>query len=369
MAKNTKKRTVMESLTIGELSGVDVPAMEGAKQVLLKRYDPEDAEPGDDFEKRDPSTFKMPLATGVKKGHQHLLDGSEKTGRTTHDVSAGEEFSHSHATLMMPDGSIKILMAEGHDHEVETSKSATGGGQSNPEKESTMDADTKKTADDGAVTQEQLDKAEARAERAEKVAELTDEQKSYFKGLGESEQGEFLQLDSDGRQNEVDKARADDPVVYKDLDGNEYRKSDDERVVSAVKRADAAEKRSRENEEKAQKADLTKRAGDLKFVKGEDEVKVALLKAIDGIEDEKLRKGCLEIVAQANSGLKDAFEKRGTAFADAPSGDAEAEYEKKAQEYAKTHSCTIEKARSEVLMLPENADLATELTERQPVID
>ena len=362
----TKQKTIMESLTIGEMSGVDFPAMEGAKQVLLKRYDPDD----DDFDKNALSEMTSPRATNVIDGHQHILDDNgAQAGSTSFDISAGEEFSHRHAYLRNAKGELTILMAEGHTHEL-LEKRAASGGHDNPEKESTMNADTKKAAEGNAVTQEQLDVEKARADRAEKMAELTDAQKSFYKDLGESEQASFLQLDTDGRQAEVDKAQADDPVVYKDLDGNEYRKSDDERVVSAVKRADKAEKTATQERELRQNGELSKRAAKLSFVKGKDEVKVALLKAIDGIEDEDLRKGALEIVEAANSGLKQAFEKRGTAFGDNPeAGDDEAEYEKKSQEYAKANSCTIEKARADVIVAPENADLAERLTQRAPVID
>ena len=360
-----KKRTIMETLTIGELSGVDFPAMEGSKAVLLKRFDPVD-----DVEKRGLLEYQNPRATNSVNGHQHLLDDSGRAGLTTWEISTGKEFSHQHSWIRNMDGSIDVLVSEDHDHQVLVSKharatdiaikSASGG------KESIMDKDT---AEDSAVTQDQLDEMQKRAERAEKISELTDTQRSFYKDLGESEQESFLQLDADGRQNEVEKATAADPVVYKDAEGNEYRKSDDQRVVAAVKRADRAEKLAREDRAKAQDSELSKRADKLTFVKGKDEVKVALLKAIDGIEDEDLRKGAIEIVEAANSGMKQAFEKRGTAFGDTEPSDAEARYEKLSQEYSKANSCTIEKARADVITAPENAELAEELTQRAPVID
>lgn len=365
-----KQKTIMEEFEIDELSGVDFPAMEGAKAVLFKRHDPADVEKFD-------LGFQNPRATNSVNGAQHLLDDNGLSGTTTWETSDGEEQSHSHSWIRNNDGEITVLMSEGHDHQLiakradaSTKKPATGGGHDNPDKESIMDEDTKKAvAESNAVIQEQLDAEKSRADRAEKMAELTDAQKEHLNGLPKSDQESFLSLDKDGRQNEVEKATAEDPVIYKDLDGNEYRESDDKRVVSAVKRADSAEKRSRASDERVEKADLAKRASELKFIKGEDEVKIALLKAIDGIKDEDLREGALEIVASMNSGLKQAFEKRGTAFGDDTETDAEAQYEKLSQEYAKAHSCTIETARADVLMVPENAELAIELTQRQPVID
>ena len=374
MAKATKKKTIMETLTIGELSGVDVPAMEGARSLLLKRHDPND----DDVEKFDLG-MQNPRATSEVDGHQHLLDDNGQSGSTTWETSEGEDQSHSHSWIRNSDGEINVLLSEGHDHQLlekrssaSTTKSGDDPVSGDPKKESTiMDPKTKKAGVEGdAVTQEQLDVEKARADRAEKMAELTDEQKSFYKDLGKSEQESFLQLDADGRQSEVDKSKADDPVVYKDLEGNKYRKSDDQRVVSAVKRADRAEKTAKEERELRKDGELSKRAAKLTFVKGKDEVKVALLKAIDGIEDEDLRKGALEIVAAANSGLQEAFKKRGTAFgADPEAVDAEAKLEKMAQEYQKTNDCTIEKARAEILMTEEGAELANEVSPAQPVID
>ena len=234
-----------------------------------------------------------------------------------------------------------------------------------------MDEDTKKAVAEGnAVIQKQLDAEKARADRAEKMSELTDAQKAHFSGLEKGEQEKFLQLDKDGRQGEVEKATAADPVVYKSpKSGREYLKSCSPELLEAVKSADEAWELAKSERDLRESGELSKRAEKLKFVKGKEDVKVALLRAIDGIEDDELRKGALEIVEAANSGMKQAFEKRGTASGVDIDSDAEAKYEKLSQEYAKTNSCTIEKARSEVITDPANAELAEELTQRAPVID
>ncbi len=358
MTTPTKKKTIMETLTIGELSGVDVPAVEGARSLLLKRHDPDD----DDVEKFDLG-FQNPRATNEVDGHQHLLDDSGQSGTTTWETSEGEDQSHSHSWIRNSDGQINVLLSEGHDHQLLAKRST---------KEPIMDEDIKKAVDEAnAAMQKQLDAEKARADRADKMAELTDGQKSFYKDLGESEQESFLQLDKDGQQVEVDKAKADNPVVYKSpRTGREYRKDSNSEVLEAVKSADEAWKIATDERELRKDGELSKRAAKLKFVKGKDEVKVALLKAIDGIEDEDLRKACLEIVEAANSGMKQAFEKRGTAFgADPEAVDAEEKLEKMAEEYKKTHSVTIEKARAEILMTEEGAELANEVSPAQPVID
>ncbi len=436
MAAKTKKRRIMHSLTVKEVSGVDVPAQEGARFLISKRV-----EPDDDVEKFDLG-MQNPKATNEVDGHQHLLDDNGQAGTTTWETSEGEESGHSHSWIRNSDGTIDVLLSEGHDHQVMEKraftaeqrkqlakegkalpdgsfpivnkgdlrnaisafgraknkgvvathikkraralgatdllpdegalavKSASGG--HNPKEESIMDEDTKKAvAEANAAMQKQLDAEKARADRADKMAELTDGQKSFYKDLGESEQESFLQLDKDGRQVEVDKAKADNPVVYKSpRTGREYRKDSNSEVLEAVKSADEAWKIATDERELRKDGELSKRAAKLKFVKGKDEVKVALLKAIDGIEDEDLRKGALEIVEAANSGIEQAFERRGTAFgADPEAVDAEAKLEKMAEEYKKTHDVTIEKARAEILMTEEGAELANEVSPAQPVID
>lgn len=46
-----KRRRIMRQFTINELSAVDVPAQEGARRTLMKRYDYEEKDEMDDMEK------------------------------------------------------------------------------------------------------------------------------------------------------------------------------------------------------------------------------------------------------------------------------------------------------------------------------
>lgn len=348
MTKTKKRKRVMHSLTIKEIAGVDVPAMEGARHVISKRApkDREEIEKGGDAR-----------LTSDVEGHAHLLDAAEQAGRTSHDMSEGEEFSHSHPWIRRADGTIVIGMSDGHTHEVLEKRAALDNNRSND----MTDVD-KKAAEDAV---KKLADAEARAERAEKLAEFTDAQKTHFAKMSDSQKESFLALDSAGRQREVEKATAADPVVYTSpRTGKEYRKSGNTDVLDAVRSADEAWEVAKTERELRQDGDLQKRADALGSIPGEADVKKALLKAIDSIEDETLRKGALEIVVSANSGLSKSFDRRGTEGGPArgTNGDAEARYEKMAQDFAKANDCTIEKARAEVLLTDEGAEVYHEMT-------
>lgn len=191
------------------------------------------------------------------------------------------------------------------------------------------------------TAEDQVKELEKKLARAEKMAELTDAEKAHLKGLDESAQATFLAKSADDRKAEVKaeearKAKADE-VVYTDLDGNDYRKSDDARVVAAVKRADEATKRAAESEALRKQAELEKRASDeLGNLPGEVSARAALLKAIDDIPNEEHRKGALEAVHAGNKAIQAAFATKGheDGTVDAGPGEATEKLEKMARELA-----------------------------------
>ena len=198
------------------------------------------------------------------------------------------------------------------------------------------------------AVEKELQEAQGKLATSEAFGKMNDAEKALYAELDSKEKTAFLKLDADGRKAEVEKTISEDPVIYTDTAGNEYRKSDDQRIVSSAKRADAAEKIAKDEREKREDLDLAKRAEkELDNLPGEEAVKTALLKAVDGIEDEKIREGVTALIKAGNSGLEEAFKKVGA------TGEAEndlnAEYEKLSEEYAKEKEVDLVIAKAEVL--------------------
>jgi hypothetical protein len=138
-------------------------------------------------------------------------------------------------------------------------------------------------------------------DRRDCLLALTDEQRRYFERQPQDEQA----LDvNKGKAAVIAKATAligADTVVYKDLAGNEYRKSEDSRTVDAVRRADAATEKLNKSIAESQEVTLTKRAETvMKSLPGEVTIKAAVLRAVEGIAEETVRKGALDLLAAAN---------------------------------------------------------------------
>lgn len=174
----------------------------------------------------------------------------------------------------------------------------------------------------------------------------------------------FLAKDAAGQTAELEKAAGDDPVVYTTLDGIDLRKSADPALVAMAKRADedrrsaALEKAARVNLELEKRAET-----ELSKLGGTMAGKKALLKALDGIEDEDLRKSAKEVLTSANeiAGKGNIFEKRG--HSEAPSlekSSAESKLDKMAEDLSKSKSISLEKAYDEVLGTEEGQKLYAE---------
>lgn len=224
------------------------------------------------------------------------------------------------------------------------------------EEEPAMDKKTDNTPTVETLTAD-LAKANARAEKAEALAGLTDVEKAHYNSLPEGDRDAFLKLDADGRKAEVEKAKADDPVIYKTLDGTEFRKSDDPRMITMAKRADEAEKREKAEIEKRETLELTKRAEvELANLPGDVPVKIAVLKAVDSITDEDTRKKANEMLKAHNKAHRPAFAKFGTTQNN-DIGDVTGRLDAMAKKYAEDRKVPFAKAYDEVLKTDEGKAL------------
>lgn len=353
------KKTIMRSLTIKELSGVDRPAQVGAKALIMKRVDGLGYDRDNDDELTPEYVADLmkrgkAALTTVVDGHTHLVlleDFNEKA--VVSGVTTWQD-EHQHPWILRDDNQIIIGTVDDHTHGVDQlSKLEDGDIEMTPEEKAAAD---------------KLEKANkeliAKNERLEKVAKLSGGVKAHFDKLSdEDEIVAFLALSDDEQKAEVDKiekAKTDaDPVVYKTTAGVELRKSDGLALIEMAKQNDLQAKENADLKKKLEDQDLRKRAGtELEFMPGTIETRMSMLKSIDGIEDEKERKLAHESLKAQNESMSVAFKERGTGDAPPADGSAQASLDalaKKAQEA--DPKLTIEQAHAKVLDTSEGAKL------------
>jgi len=338
-----KKRTIMRALKIAEISGVDVPAQEGAKALLMKRHTP--AEPitkgsAADVHDERSKVAKSAALTDVVDGHTHLL----YTSGTDGDWDAGTTSwhnEHSHPWVRTPDGSIVLGEVDGHTHQivamtkaVETETETTGeaGSQVGKKEADAMPNDPK------TPNVEDLQKQLARATA---VSTLNDAQKAHFAGLDDKAQDAFLAKSADDRDAEiaaVAKAKTEaDHVVYKTADGIEIRKSAGDAVIAMAKSMDATNKENAELRKANADAALRKSAEtEFANLPGDVETRMALIKSVNSIEDETQRELAKSALKAQNAAMAGAFVTKGHGGAPV-AGSSEDELEKLAKAHAEAN--------------------------------
>jgi hypothetical protein len=398
----------MRNLVIDEVSLVDRGAQEGANVVIRKSKD-------DSVEKA-----RFAAITSSVDGHSHLIEqttyqynvaNNVLAGTTTYAAKEDAATSHSHPWMMDAEGKVVLGEADGHTHEVDAAAmlvamrgyltglameaaankradvnknqpaDSVGDGTGEP---AALDAgDNEAVGHDGATEHEMGDvpaavKAasssgdatrvadlEKRLARAEAYGQLDDAGKRYAKSLGDVERKAFLAKSSADRAAEIAKAADADPVVFTAADGSQFRKSDDPRLVSAVRRADEESKVAKQARDRAEGLELAKRAEvEIPNLPGSPVVKAALLKAVDGIADEAVRKDALAAIVAGSNGLAPALRtigKRGTGTTGTDSeqsgGDPEAKLDELAKARASKDGIPYAKAYREVLRTTEGARL------------
>lgn len=342
-----KKRKIMRSLTINELSGVDRPAQVGARALLMKRAETE-PEDGDrltpeyvaDLMKRGKAVL-----TTANDGHTHLVMLEDFDGNPVVSGTTTWQDDHTHPWIMQEDGTILIGEVDSHNHL--------------PDKESKLAGDTTMTPEEQAAAdalKAENDTLKAKNERAEKVLALTAKSKAHFDTIeDEAKQDEFLTKSADKQDAEVEaieKAKTDsDPVVYTTDAGLELRKSVGVALIEMWKSHDLQAKENAELKKKLEDQDLRKRAeADLEFMPGTVETRMALLKSADEIKDETERKSAHECLKSQNTAMAEAFKTHGAGNVPAAEGSAQNELDKMASDYhEKNPTITAEQAYTKIL--------------------
>lgn len=345
------KKRLMTKTRIDEISAVDFPAMDGARAVLVKRRD--DAAEGED-EDGDASKCgehaPITVVTTEEDGHTHLVRiwGAERGGETSfaRAPNSVEETDHAHPWTMDAEGNVTIGSNDGHTHAVNqralvqsilslVKRAAVSGepvqldpdllglvkaGPHDPEDPSM----TTKTATEPTEVEKTL---RAELDQTKKLLELNDAQRAHFAKLAEPARAAFLAKSATERQADVDaearKAGDADPVVYvSTVTKREYRRSAGDEIVELAKRADAAETLAKANAEAAANERCEKRAqAELPKYPGELKVRAAIVKALESIPEEGVRKAAFEAIAAGNVALGGTFEKRGGTFSGAQATD------------------------------------------------
>ncbi len=155
----------------------------------------------------------------------------------------------------------------------------------------------------------QNDETHAEAlEVAKLEATMSDAQKEIYKSLEGEAKTEFLFATADERESQVTKASEDDPVVYTSASGTEFRKSDDPRLVAMAKERDTERKDFLKLQADRNQEGFEKRAEDeLPNLPGTVKTRAAILKAVEGIEDEDTRKEAVESIKAHNAKMAEAF--------------------------------------------------------------
>lgn len=237
---------------------------------------------------------------------------------------------------------------------------AIGGGK--PEESMNMDEKQKQAAEQAAL-EKKLQDLQAELAVATVKASLSDIEKQHLAGLPAQDQAVFLKAEAPVRKRLVEAAREADPVIYTSANGEEFRKSDNPRLIELAKRLDTAERLAKAEREIREGDQLRKRAQeDLSKLPGSEAAKVALLKAVGSIADQATRTEVEALLkaAQAAGGVVTTM--RGTAAgAEDTSDDPEAKLEKMANDLAAAKKIDFYKAYAEVIDTPAGIELTKQL--------
>lgn len=372
MSKHKRKKTIMRSLKINEISAVDSPAQVGAVAVIMKRKD-----------KTPENVDKSAALTSPDDGHSHLLILDSAHG----ELSSGETSwvdGHTHPWVRLAGNEIVIGTSKSpngdpHIHRIAfTSKSEgdeenTGGNASdddvrNKEDKTMTTGSTTKAAEEKS-TVEDLQKQLAHANL---IGSLTDAEKTHYealKALGDDDEAKgFLAKSADDRKAVI-KAEAkktekhnadDDPVEYTTSDGIELRKSLGPAFIAMARSNDVLRKRLDKSEDSREQDKLEKRAAEeLAHLPGTVAERAALLKAVEGIEDEAMRKAAGNALKAQNEALSKAFDtigRMGNVTSVAGSPDDELDQLAKAHQ-KENPKLTIEAAYDAVMKTDEGREL------------
>lgn len=365
------RKNKMLAFKIHEISAVDRPAQSGAKALIMKRntqIKDEDfidnaltkTEDGKKFSSSDyayvpepsePSTWKMRLTkTPGGEPDANLVSAATKALDPTF---RGELSTEAVTKVVSRLRSVwKTLNPDKQEDDM-----PEGISKSNPLNEG--DVMTKEEIE---KLQDDLKKSNAALEKANKLSTMSDAEKAKYNSMNDKDKADFLGK-SDAERAAIIKNDTDsNPVVFKSANGEEFRKNDDPRLVTMAKQSDENAKLAKSEKDARENNELKKRATDtFKNLPGTEDEKAALLKSIEAIPDEALRKKALDSVIAGDNALSAAFTRKGANDGTTvEKGGALDQLDTLAKKHATDHKVSYAKAYDAVMQTPEGKELYTQ---------
>lgn len=227
--------------------------------------------------------------------------------------------------------------------------------------EETMTQETKKAEE----LQAQIDQLQAELSKAISVAELSDSHKAHYKTLEGESAGQWLAKSAEEREvalTAITKAVEDgDPIVYTTREGIAIRKSAGETTLALVKAADEVLRENAELKKAQEQEAFQKRASEeLSHLPGELAVHVAILKAVDGIEDQSIREQAHAALKSHNGGMEKATKMEGH-LGQPSTSSASDDLSALVKAYSEEKSVSLARAYNDVLKTPEGQKLYNEM--------
>lgn len=371
---SSSKKRVMRKFKLGEISSVTRPAQGPALAVIMKNEYNEEAIKGAFFDSLKAVNVERAIWDDLWKYNDALReaihtifeDSDEYPDPVASVKEALDEFASAVSTMIagaVMDGSTITSKAE-----AQAAITVMGFRKEDPITvtpeliqllKSFGQEYTVPPVEENPMTPEELKKMEEMGEalkKANAIIALSATERAHFDKCDDAGKEAFLKMDAKVRSSEIAKAADADPVIYTSDSGEEFRKSDDPRLVKMAKQGDEDRKVAKAEREAREAMVLAKRAEDeLGNLPGEVTMKSAVLKAIDTITDESVRKAAGEMLKAANDSLEDSFVPRGTAKgADAPTNKLEQLTKARMAadpnlSYAKAYSDVLETAEGKAL--------------------
>lgn len=183
------------------------------------------------------------------------------------------------------------------------------------------------------------------------LSKLTDEERLYLGRMADDEQEVTIAKGFAGARGVLRTAIDADAVVYTALDGQVFRKSHDQTLVTLVKRNDDLTKALAKQTEATLSVEIEKQAVVvMKNFACESNVKIAIMKAVEGIADEKVRAEAAQAILKADGALGLALTRHSDPGALPAQGSPEAQIEILAKNLQKAQpKLTFEQAYSRVI--------------------